>query len=587
MIRWTHLVRKIEGATRTSEKAHLLAEALRDADDEDLQIACRLFARRSALARADQLSWGAIAKAVEEAAGAPAGSLAKLLDETGDLGTAAAELVESERPLAGAALQASERDARVRTDAITGATGVQPDRDTAPRLREIPALLDAVAAAAGQRRHDLLVQMLYGCSPIAVKYLVRLLSGDMRIGLRDGLLEAAIAEAFSAELNDVRWAMTLEGDAGSVALLARRGALNEAQLRLFHPIPPMLAAPASTALEIVDRLAELASPGGGTTRMAEFHVEDKYDGVRAQLHVETGRAALYGRDLDDVSVAFPEIIAAATAIGFNGIMDGEIIAIGDGRPLPVAALNARLGAGAATLGEQDRTPVVFVAFDVLAIDGAELLRAPRSHRRAALDALGLEARAGSTLRTATMQCVSSAEELEAAFIQARMRGGEGLVAKAPDAPYAVGRRSSAWLKMKHALDTLDCVIVGAEPGVGRRREQLCELTVAVRDDLSGRLAPLGRAGVTLDDGGLAELSAWFEAHTLAQLGQYRSVEPRRVVEVAFDDIRRAEHSASGFTLRSPRVVRVRDDLGPDQAATLSTVEQRFRAGSASGGSDVA
>jgi DNA ligase-1 len=172
------------------------------------------------------------------------------------------------------------------------------------------------------------------------------------------------------------------------------------------------------------------------------------------------------------------------------------------------------------------------------------------------------------------EIVCGVEGIEAAFITSRQRGSEGLVVKAPNAPYAPGRRGSGWLKVKRSLDTLDCVIVGAEPGLGRRRALLSDCTFAVRDDLSGRLATIGRASVALPDTEISELSVWLEAHTIAQLGAYRSVEPRIVVEVAFDEVRRSARAASGFTLRAPRIVRLRSDLGPDQAATLSSLESR-------------
>ncbi|MEY4389130.1 MAG: hypothetical protein RLZZ432_849 [Chloroflexota bacterium] len=572
MIGWTHLAERIEGATRTSEKSRLLAEALRGADDADLEIACRLLARRGGLGRDTSLSWATIAAAAEEACGAPAGSFATLMESTGDLGATVEELFEAERPLAGAALVAAEEAEQVRSAALAAATGVAPSRDAAPTLRELPALFAAIDAAAGRQRHDLIVQALYGCSPRAAKYVVRLLAGDLRVGLRDDLLTGAIASAFGADLEAVRWALTLEGDAGSVALLARRGALGEARMRLFHPIPAMLASPVTGPREIVERIEELAV----RTSSPSISVEDKYDGVRAQLHASGGRVEIYGRNLVEVSASFPEIVAAALAADLDAAIDGEIIALDDGRPLPLAALQPRLAGTAQTASERERTPIAFVAFDLLALDGAPLMRAPWAERRAALESLDLPSRGDGLLRIATLQEAHGAEGIEEAFIAARMRGAEGLVAKAKGAPYAPGRRGSAWLKLKRSLDTLDCIVIGVEPGIGRHRDQHVECIVAVRDDLSGRLTPLGRAPASLGEGELAAASAWFAAHTVAQLGAYRSVEPQMVVEVAFDGIRRAERSVSGFSLRSPRIVRVRTDLGPDQAATLSAVEQRCR-----------
>lgn len=573
MNRWAGVAQRIESATRTSEKVHHLAAALQRADEVDLEIAARLMGSRG-MVESGTLGWGTIAKAVEEVAGAPAGSLAKLLDDGGDLGRAVEDLFESERPLAGPALEAVERSEQVRSEALAEATGTLPaaHASAAPKLRALPAAFEAITSSSGQRRHDLLVQLFYGCSPIAAKFLVRALVGDLRIGLRDGLLEAAIAVAFDADPAAVRWAMLLEGDPGRVALLARGGRLAEAQLQLFHPIPPMLASATSGVPEVIERLSERPEFAGRSALAVP--VEDKYDGIRAQLHVDGERAALFGRDLHDVTVAFPEIAAAALATGAHAILDGEIVAWSDGRPLPSSVLTSRLTGYAQTLAEQERTPVVFIAFDLLAQGGDPLLQQTYRDRRAALEAMQLEQVSGGQIRIATCVRADGVDEIESAFIHARQRGCDGLVVKAPDAPYAPGRRGSGWLKVKRSLDTLDVVIVGAEPGLGRRRALLSECTFAVRDDLSGRLTTIGRATVSLPDAEVALLSQWLELHTIAQLGSYRSVEPRMVAEVAFDAVRRSERTASGFTLRAPRITRLRSDLGPDQAATLASLESR-------------
>jgi DNA ligase-1 len=340
----------------------------------------------------------------------------------------------------------------------------------------------------------------------------------------------------------------------------------------------MLAAATSGVPEVVERLSERPEFAG----RQEFAVavEDKYDGVRAQLHVDGERAALFGRDLHDVTVSFPEIAAAARAAGISGIFDGEIVAWEDGRPLPSSTLTSRLAGGAQTLSAQQRTLALFIAFDCLARSGEPLIQQPYHERRRALEEMGLEQISDGQIRIATRVQAEGAEAIETAFIHARQRGCEGLVVKAPDAPYAPGRRGSGWLKVKRSLDTIDVIIVGAEPGLGRRRALLSECTFAVRDDLSGRLATIGRATVSLPDAEVASLSQWLEAHTIAQLGSYRSVEPRLVAEVAFDAVRRSERTASGFALRSPRITRLRSDLGPDQAATLASLESRCHLGSA-------
>jgi DNA ligase-1 len=576
MLSWMQLARKIEGASRTSEKARLFADALRSADEVDLEVICRLLGSRGT-AQAGAVSWPALAKAVEEVAGAPTGSLAKILDETGDIGLAVEELLESERPIAGEAAANEERHAQVRSSAIASATGVLPvaGAGSAPTLRSLPESFAAIRGASGQRRHDLLMQLFYGTSPIAAKYIVRMLSGDVQIGLRDGLLESAIAAAFGAEVSAVRWAMTLEGDAGRVALLAKRGALAEAKLHYFHPIPAMLAAPAASAADAMERLSEIAA--------GAIAVEDKYDGIRVQLHLHEGQVALYGRDANDITVAFPEIAAAAAQLSESLVLDGEIIAFEEGHPLPVSAVQSRLSGAETTLHERERTAVQFIAFDLVAHNDQLLIGAPLHERHVALAALGITDQCGGVIRVAPQRVVDGIEEIEAEFIAARMRGSEGIVLKSTTAAYAPGRRGSAWLKLKHPIDSVDCVVVGVEYGVGRRRTLLSELTFAVRDDLSGRLTTLGRASAQLGEREMSEMGRWFETHTVAQLGNYRSVEPRIVVEVSFDELRRSERSGSGYTLRGPRIVRFRTDLGPDQVASLSAIEARCRAASGSTG----
>jgi DNA ligase-1 len=419
------------------------------------------------------------------------------------------------------------------------------------------------------------MQLFYGTSPIAAKYIVRMLSGDVQIGLRDGLLESAIAAAFGAEVSAVRWAMTLEGDAGRVALLAKRGALAEATLHYFHPIPAMLAAPAASAADAMERLSEIAA--------GAIAVEDKYDGIRVQLHLANGQVALYGRDANDITVAFPEIAAAAAQLTESLVLDGEIVAFEEGHPLPVSAVQSRLSGAETTLHERERTAVQFIAFDLIAHNDQLLIGTPLHARHAQLSAIGIAEQCGGVIRVAPQRVVDGIEEIEAEFIAARMRGSEGIVLKSTTAAYAPGRRGSAWLKLKHPIDSVDCVVVGVEYGVGRRRTLLSELTFAVRDDLSGRLTTLGRASAQLGEREMSEMGRWFEAHTVAQLGNYRSVEPRIVVEVSFDELRRSERSGSGYTLRGPRVVRFRTDLGPDQVASLSAIEARCRASNGSAG----
>jgi DNA ligase-1 len=362
-----------------------------------------------------------------------------------------------------------------------------------------------------------------------------------------------------------------------VAALARDDALAEAELVLFHPLKFMLASPAEDADEIIRRLGD------------EVWVEDKYDGIRAQLHKRGPDVRLYSRDLHDISAQFPEVVEAARDLPWDAVVDGEILAFKDGLVLPFISLQARLGRKAPSATIQAEVPVIYVAFDLLAIgDGPEgrdldhdgavepLLRATLRQRRARLDALAMpSAIDGGRFLRSHLAVAADAEALEQAFLAARARRNEGLMVKDPDSAYSPGRRGLGWLKMKKALATIDCVVVGVEVGHGKRHGVLSDYTFAVRDDETGKLVNIGKAYSGLTDAEIAEMTAWFEDHTIARFGRYRQVEPTVVVEIAFDVIVRSKRHGSGFSLRFPRIHALRRDKSVDDIDTVATVTELY------------
>jgi DNA ligase-1 len=311
-------------------------------------------------------------------------------------------------------------------------------------------------------------------------------------------------------------------------------------------------------------------------------VEDKYDGIRAQLHRRGDAVRLFSRDLHDVSGQFPEIVEGARDLPWAGVVDGEILAWRDGAVLPFIALQARLGRKAPSAAIQAEIPVIFVAFDLLALGPGDdpageatvepLLREPLSVRRKRLDALELPLAAeGGRFARSYLSVAADVEALEAAFAAARARRNEGLMVKDPRSTYLPGRRGLGWLKMKKALATIDCVVVGVEVGHGKRHGVLSDYTFAVRDTANDRLVTIGKAYSGLTDVEIAEMTRWFEAHTVARFGRYRQVEPTVVVEIAFDVIVRSTRHQSGFSLRFPRIARLRPDKSPDEIDTIETV----------------
>ena len=330
----------------------------------------------------------------------------------------------------------------------------------------------------------------------------------------------------------------------------------------------MLASPAEDADEILTRLGP------------EVWVEDKYDGIRAQLHKRGTDVRLYSRDLHDIGGQFPEIVEAARPLAWDGILDGEILAWKDGLVLPFIALQGRLGRKSPSEAIQADVPVIYVAFDALALgagaDGSgpvePLLRVDLRARRARLDAIDLPGAAdGGRFIRSHLAVAADTDALEAAFLEARARRNEGLMVKDPTSGYSPGRRGLGWLKMKKALATIDCVVVGVEVGHGKRHGVLSDYTFAVRDTENDRLVTIGKAYSGLTDAEIAEMTRWFEDHTIARYGRYRQVEPTVVVEIAFDVIVRSNRHKSGFSLRFPRIANLRPDKSVDEIDTVETV----------------
>jgi len=548
MRRWSELAERVAATTRTSEKTGLLAAYLPTLRAAELPIAV-VFLTGRPFAEADQratgLGWATMAAAIGEVAGVDRDALGEAYDRYSDLGLAVEDVLRS--------------------------AGHDPEPEVSPSLEEVAATFGAIEAVSGPaHKGALFAELIRRCDPRTAKGVVKVLSGDLRIGLREGLVEAAIAKAFDRPLEAVKRAGMLTGDLGRTALAARQGTLDAAELALFHPLKFMLASPAEDAAEIIRRLE---SP---------VWVEDKYDGIRAQLHRTGAEVRLYSRDLHDISSGYPEIVEAARGLGWDGILDGEILAYRDGTVLPFVALQGRLGRKEPSAEIRAAVPVVYVAFDVLALGpgaGAPvvaLLDEPLEERRRRLDALDLPpADAGGVFRRSHLVSAASAADLEAAFTAARARRNEGLMVKDPRSPYSPGRRGYGWLKMKKALATIDCVVVGVEVGHGKRHGVLSDYTFAVRDEANDRLVTIGKAYSGLTDAEIAEMTRWFEAHTLSLHGRYRVVEPSVVVEVAFDVILRSSRHRSGFALRFPRIEHLRTDKPAVEADTLATVERLF------------
>ena len=492
------------------------------------------------------------------------------------------------------------------------AADVLPDRpDSNLTPAEVARVFRSVAAARGAAAKSALIRdLLSRATLLEAKYIVKIMTGDLRIGLKESLVEEAIARAYGGAIAEVQRANMLLGDIGETVRLAARGKLAEAKMRLFHPLGFMLASPIESAEE-------------GLSYFAGAGVEDKYDGIRAQAHVAAGEVKLFSRTRDEITESFPELPEAFAALPQDAILDGEIVAweypdepattaeIVDeapstaseakaanlGRARPFSMLQQRLGRRKVSEKMLRENPVAFLAFDILYCKGElvidrplherarildELLAAPReptNHRGQTGSQVLIAFDAGDP-RTAPVSIIrapvfraTSTNHLEELFAAAQDRGNEGLMIKDLNSTYTPGKRGKTWLKMKRELATLDVVVTAAEYGHGKRIGVLSDYTFAVWN--GDRLVNIGKAYSGLTDAEIADMTKWFLDHTIEDQGFRRIVEPKIVLEVAFNNMMKSERHESGFALRFPRIVRLRPDKSAEDADTVERANEIY------------
>ncbi len=534
----------VGATTKKLEKAALLGAYFEGLADEDLSLAARYFAGHVFPlydARTTNVGGGMLRDAISEVTGLEVENLRPRYVRLGDSGDVAYEAFAETK----------------------GGANVTPTLT----LSDTQSLIERLSETRGTKnKKALLVEALANATPSEAKYLVKLLVGDLRIGLKEGLVEDAVARAFERPLADVARVNMLTGDIGETAVRARRGALEGIRMRLFHPIKFMLA----TAAESVEDVAR--------TMPEEFYVEDKFDGIRGQAHVQAGRVALYTRTLDEVTHRFPELVEPLKLLPTDAVLDGEIVPVRGESILPFLELQKRLGRKTVSEELLADVPVAFVAYDLLYAAGRVLTDAPLAGRRAALEAL-VKDEAAAVVRLSKAKLTGGVSGLDEEFEAARARGNEGLMIKDPRSSYKPGKRGREWLKLKKAYATLDVVVTAVEVGHGKRRSLLSDYTFAVRrSEEDPELLNVGKAYSGLTDAELAELTEWFRAHTVQEFahGRVRVVEPKIVLEVTFDRVQESKRHKSGYALRFPRILRLREDKSPEEIDTLDTVRRIAR-----------
>ncbi len=640
---WAAACESLGATTKKLEKRALLADYLHTLTVADAARAAQ-YTAGTPFSEADprQLNVGGslLAKAVAARSGASPEAMTHAFRRHGDIGAAAEDLIA-------AAAQPPAPPPLLD----------EPDLTLAGLEQMLTALAEARGPAAKLRE---LTAFLARASALETKYILKLISGDMRIGVKQSLVEEAIGAAYTQPLAAVRHAHMLLGSLPEVVERAAANTLDDARMRLFHPLGFMLASPVDSVDEAIARFAqevnaevnteinaeinaqitaehseaaaegvpEQAAEATGTQpadpvgfegepslnppelALREAQMEDKYDGMRAQLHAgdpaSPGRVALFSRNREPLLSAFPELTEAFAALSEPTILDGEILAWqpatagSPARALPFSSLQQRLGRKQVSGELRRSSPVVFMAFDILYADGTLLLDQPLHARRTRLEqylaqhALQTDGRthhaAGQQalftasadeglhfprLLLAPTLRLASAAQLDAAYLEARARGNEGVMLKASGSLYQPGRRGLAWLKLKRELATLDVVVTGAEFGTGRRAGYLSDYTFAVRGP-DGDLLNVGKAYSGVTDAEMYALSEHFHATTLDDHGHFRTVEPDTVFEIAFNNITRSTRHASGFALRFPRILRIRSDKPIQEIDTLARVEELYQ-----------
>ena len=493
-----------------------------------------------------EVSWTTISGILERLTSANWSVFREAFSATGDVGSAAKTLFEG---------------SRVRKQATL--FGEKP-----LTILEVRQTLETIAEASGpgsrERKERLLETLLGAATPLEVKYLVKILIGEMRTGFHEGLMELTVAKAFNIPVALVQHATMLTGDVGEVASIARtRGeeGLYKLGFRLFKPIKPMLAQTAKNVQEALDEL-------GG-----EAAFEYKLDGARIQIHKSGAAIRIFSRRLTDVTDSLPEIIEQIRCeVKVNeAILEGEVIAVGeDGNPMLFQHLMRRFRRVHEIVEMTKEVPVKLYLFDVIYVDGKSLVSTSYVDRRKKLVEI-----AGNIALTEQV-VTRSPSEAENFLREAMRKGDEGLMAKKLDSPYTPGIRWKRWFKIKPILEPLDLVIVAAEYGYGRRHDWLSDYYLAARDGKTGKFLSVGKTFKGLTDEEIINMTQRLKKLTIRDEHRRVTVIPKIVVEVAYNEIQKSPKYECGMALRFARIIRVRDDKTPEEADPIQKVQEIYQ-----------
>jgi DNA ligase-1 len=424
-------------------------------------------------------------------------------------------------------------------------------------------IADSIGSDSSKAKKSILKGLFLDCSPLEAKYLTKVINGEMRIGLTEGLVEVAVSVAFNVELKKVREAMLVSGDISQVALLAKSRLLHIAIIKPLQPLSYMLADVMFTAEEIINYFQK------------PLICEYKYDGIRAQMHKSGQQVKLFSRNMTNITNAFPELVQAAidsklssSMENIDFILDGEIMGLRNGKPLHFQELQKRLRRKNVTGQILTAVPIVYVVFDITYINQEQTIRNPLRQRKEILSSILFR----EPIINAKQNVVNTAQKIIAVFQKSRDDGYEGLVLKDPESQYHPGKRGRYWIKLKQELDTIDAVIVIAEYGQGKRAGVLSDYTFAVRDENdNNQLKIIGKAYSGLTDKEISMITEKLKSIIIKDDGYKIAVKSELILEISFDSIQKSDRHDSGFALRFPRIKNIRSDKNITDIDTLQKI----------------
>lgn len=541
---FAELCQRVEGVSGSLEKVDLVAAFLKNLDDDELAVASG-FIMGDLFSPSMDLVMGVgpsiLYEAMARACGCSTERISDMLRATGDPGLVASAAVDKKKPIGFAAFI----------------------KDEPLSIKEVYQRLVAVARASGKGSQDAKVknlQYLFSqATPLEAQYIARLAIEDMRIGIGEGGVRDAIAQAFSQDASKVERAYNLTNDIGLVAVNARKGTLADLSVLINHPIKMMLA---QVGEGISASMQELGSAA----------IEWKYDGARVQIHKDGKRVRIFSRRLEDVTRSLPEIVRLAQEVRADkAILDGEVVAIGkDSRPLAFQEILKRFRRKYNVEKQAKETPLHLFLFDLIYLDGQSTVDLPLTRRRELLEGIA------DPSILADQVISDSVQKAEEIYHQALEKGHEGLILKNSMSVYAPGKRGKNWLKIKPVMETLDLAVIGAKWGEGRRASFLGSYRLACLDEATSKLQDIGWVATGLTDEALAELTELFRELILVQNGMEVELKPAVIFEVAYEEIQKSQSYSSGYALRFPRLVRVRDDKSLEEADTLERILSLYR-----------